>query len=54
MNSMVPDAFRWLVEGFKTVSGGVLGVDDEEKTVYIYIYIYIYKRVSCSSLGVDK
>ena len=40
INSMVSDAFRWLVEGFKTVSGGVLGVDDEEKTVYIYIYIY--------------
>ena len=39
INSMVVDGCRWLVEGFKTVSGGVLGVDDEEKTVYIYIYI---------------
>ena len=43
---MVFDGCRWLVEGFKTVSGGVLGVDDEEKTVYIYIYIYIYKTQS--------
>ncbi len=39
MNSMGSDGLRWLVEGFKTVSGGALGVDDEdEDSIYIYIY----------------
>ena len=31
--SIISDGFRWSLEGFKTVSGGVWGVDDEDKTV---------------------